>query len=228
MTAETKNVVVGGICEDLLLTDAQRFDIPSDFTAVKVAQTREYTAGKNSTICLPYAVSGDANTEYYNITAIENNTLVVSKVDNLAAGTPALVHKVSGSAITATAANAPVSATIAAPSGTVQMIGKYERTKIEDPNAYYIKDNKFWQCNNNFYCGAFRAYFTTSSAPSSAFDILIADDDPTAISSMLNAQCSMSDAVAIYSVDGKKLATLQKGVNIVKLANGKTQKVVVK
>ena len=221
------NMVKDGVCTNLLLTDGQPFSAPTPFTATSATYDRAMT-NEWGTICLPYAVSSDANTEYYNITAIESNSLVVSKVDNLAAGTPALVHKVSGSAITAAAANAPVSATIAAPSGTVQMIGKYERTKIEDPNAYYIKDNKFWQCNNNFYCGAFRAYFTTSSAPSSAFDILIADDDPTAISSMLNAQCSMSDAVAIYSVDGKKLATLQKGVNIVKLANGKTQKVVVK
>lgn len=218
------NMVKDGVCSQLILTDGQPFSAPTPFTATSATYNRTMT-NEWGTICLPYAVSGDASTEYYNITAIENNTLVVTKVDNLAAGTPALVHKVSGDAITSTATNVPVTATIVAPGGSVQMTGVYEKTKVEDANAYYIKDNKFWQCNNNFYCGAFRAYFTTSSAPSSAFDILITDDDPTAIASAANEGVA---AIAIYSVDGKKLATLQKGVNIVKLANGKTQKVVVK
>ena len=218
------NMVKDGVCSQLILTDGYPFTAPTPFTATSATYDRTMT-NEWGTICLPYAVSSDANTEYYDITAIENNTLVVTKVDNLAAGTPALVHKVSGDAITSTATNVPVTATIVAPGGSVQMTGVYEKTKVEDANAYYIKDNKFWQCNNNFYCGAFRAYFTTSSAPSSAFDILITDDDPTAIASAANEGVA---AIAIYSVDGKKLATLQKGVNIVKLANGKTQKVVVK
>ena len=218
------NMVKDGVCSQLVLTDGLPFSAPTAFTATNATYNRTMS-NEWGTICLPYEVSGDANTKYYTITSIENNALVVSEVATLAAGTPALVQKVSGDAVTGTATNAPVSATVNNTTGTVNMYGTYERTQVTDANAYYIKDNKFWQCNNYFYCNPFRAYFTTGSTPSNAFDILIADDDVTAIASAVNGT---SEAVAIYSVDGIKLGKLQKGVNIIKLANGKTQKVVVK
>ena len=218
------NVVFNGQCSDLVLTDGQPFSAPSDFTATTATYTRTMT-NEWGTICLPYDVSSNATTKYYTINAIENNALVVSEVATLTAGTPGLVQKVSGDAITATATNVPVSASIAAPSGTVKMYGVYERTKVEDPNAYYIKDNKFWQCNNYFFCGAFRAYFTTSGAGSNSFIIVTDNDDPTAIAS---AEASNNEPVAIYSTDGTRLGTLRSGINIVKQANGKTRKVFVK
>ena len=222
--SEQNNVVANGQCLNLVLTDGQPFSAPGDFTAATATYTRAMS-NEWGTICLPYDVSSSSTAKYYTVSAIENNALVVSEVATLTAGTPGLVQKLDGDAITATAANVPVSATIAAPSGTVEMYGVYERTKVEDPNAYYIKDNKFWQCNNYFFCGAFRAYFTTSGAGSNSFSIVTDNDDPTAIAF---AEADNDAAVAIYSTDGTRLGTLQKGVNIVKLANGKTQKVVVK
>ena len=223
-TGNHTNVIVDGVCSDLVLTDGLPFSAPSDFTATTATYTRAMS-NEWGTICLPYEVSGDATTKYYTISAIENNSLVVSEVATLTAGTPALVQKLSGDAITATAANVPVSATIAAPSGTVEMYGVYERTKVEDPNAYYIKDNKFWQCNNYFFCGAFRAYFTTSGAGSNSFSIIVDNDDPTAIAGV---EAGNDAAVAIYSTDGTRLGTLRSGINIVKQADGKTLKIQVK
>ena len=223
-TGDHTNVIVNGVCSDLVLTDGQPFSAPGDFTATTATYTRAMS-NEWGTICLPYDVSSSSTAKYYTVSAIENKALVVSEVATLTAGTPGLVQKVSGDAITATATNVPVSATIAAPSGSVEMYGVYETTRVEDPNAYYIKDNKFWQCNNYFFCGAFRAYFTASGAGSNSFSIVTDNDDPTAIAF---AEADNDAAVAIYSTDGTRLGTLQKGVNIVKLANGKTQKVVVK
>lgn len=218
------NQVKDGVCSQLILTDGYPFTAPTPFTATSATYTRTMS-NEWGTICLPYEVSGDANTKYYTITSIENNTLVVSEVATLAAGTPALVQKVSGDAITATATNAPVSATINNTTGSVNMYGVFERTKVEDANAYYIKDNKFWQCNNFFYCGAFRAYFTVSGAGSNSFSIVTDNDDPTAIAS---AEAGDNEPVAIYSTDGTRLGTLRSGINIVKQANGKTLKIQVK
>ena len=218
------NLIYDGVCSDLVLTDGQPFSAPGDFTATTATYTRAMT-NEWGTICLPYDVSSSSTAKYYTVSAIENNALVVSEVATLTAGTPGLVQKLDGDAITATATDVPVSATIVAPSGSVKMYGVYEQTRVEDPNAYYIKDNKFWQCNNYFFCGAFRAYFTASGAGSNSFSIVTDNDDPTAIASV---EAGNDAAVAIYSTDGTRLGTLQKGVNIVKLANGKTQKVVVK
>ena len=218
------NMVKDGVCSQLVLTDGQPFSAPTAFTATSATYTRTMS-NEWGTICLPYEVSGDANTKYYTITSIENNTLVVSEVATLAAGTPALVQKVSGEGVAATVTNAPVSATIVAPSGAVQMVGTYERTQVTDANAYYIKDNKFWQCNNYFYCNPFRAYFTVSGAGSNSFSIVTDNDDPTAIAGV---EAGNDAAVAIYSTDGTRLGTLRSGINIVKQADGKTLKIQVK
>ena len=218
------NMVKDGVCSDLVLTDGQPFSAPGDFTATTATYTRAMT-NEWGTICLPYDVSSSSTAKYYTVSAIENNALVVSEVATLTAGTPGLVQKLDGDAITATAANVPVSATIVAPSGSVKMYGVYEKTKVEDPNAYYIKDNKFWQCNNYFFCGAFRAYFTASGAGSNSFSIVTDNDDPTAIAS---AEAGDNEPVAIYSTDGTRLGTLRSGINIVKQANGKTLKIQVK
>jgi len=224
--ANVDNVVIGDVCTDLYIEDMKPFSIPKAFTATTAEYARTM-ANEWGTIFLPYAISSDENMELYNITGIENGNLVVEKIDKLAAGTPALVRKVNGTGINPTATDVPVSATInSATNGTVTMYGSYEEKKIDNANAYYIKSNKFWQCNNYFYCDPFRAYFVADNAGSNSFGIVISDDELTGISN--TASVNADEAVAIYSIDGKRLGTLQQGVNIVKLSNGSTKKVVVK
>lgn len=50
------NIVVKGNCAKLVLTNAQPFATPEDFTAANVSITRQVYAGKN-TLCLPFYVS---------------------------------------------------------------------------------------------------------------------------------------------------------------------------
>jgi len=71
------------------------------------------------------------------------------------------------------------------------------------------------------------AYFTTakSSTPSNGFSIAV-NDDITAISTITGE--GEVTVEAIYTVDGKQLRDLQQGLNIVKLSNGKVQKILVK
>ena len=224
--ANVDNVVIGDVCSDLYIEDMKPFSVPKAFTATTAEYARTM-ANEWGTIFLPYAISSDENMELYNITGIENGNLMVEKIDKLAAGTPALVRKVNGTGINPTATDVPVSATINnATNGTVTMYGSYEEKKIDNVNAYYIKSNKFWQCNNYFYCDPFRAYFVADNAGSNSFGIVISDDEPTGISDIASANADK--AVAIYSIDGKRLGTLQQGVNIVKLSNGSTKKVIVK
>lgn len=224
--ANTNNVITGNVCGNLVIEDMKPFSIPKAFTATTAEYSRTM-ANEWGTIFLPYAISSDENMELYNITGIDNGNLVVEKIDKLAAGTPALVRKVNGTGINPTATDVPVSATINnATNGTVTMYGSYEEKKIDNANAYYIKSNKFWQCNNYFYCDPFRAYFVADNAGSNSFGIVISDDELTGISN--TASVNADEAMAIYSIDGKRLGTLQQGVNIVKLSNGSTKKVIVK
>ena len=220
------NIVNNGVCESLVLTDGNTLTVPTTFTATNATYTRPMT-NQWGTVCLPYAVSSTAALKYYNITGVENGALVVSELATLPAGTPALVCKLTGDGITATATNAPISATINNTTGSVTMYGVFEQTQVNDASAYYIKDNKFWKCNNYFNCGAFRAYFTISGSTSPFFSILIGDDDPTAIGSA-TTDTDAANAAGIYGVDGKKYSTLQPGINIIKMSNGKTQKIIKK
>ena len=50
------NVVAGGACADLVITDAEDFYVPADFTATKLAYNRTLTAGEYAAIVLPFDV----------------------------------------------------------------------------------------------------------------------------------------------------------------------------
>lgn len=50
------NIVANGNCTNLVLTNAQPFATPEDFTAANVSITRQVSAG-NNTLCLPFYVS---------------------------------------------------------------------------------------------------------------------------------------------------------------------------
>lgn len=43
-----------------------------------------------------------------------------------------------------------------------------------------------------------------------------------------NPEISMNSSFEIYTIDGMKINTLQKGINIIKMSNGTTRKVVIK
>lgn len=224
-TLSGTNIISNGVCQSLVLTDGESYAPKKAFTATSAIYERTM-ANEWGTICLPYEVKSNAEVEYYTISGIENDVLNVTKVATLPAGTPALMRKVSGTGITATASNVSVlTAPGAGTSTAVEMYGTFQQgVEVTDANAYYIKDNKFWQCNNKFYCDAFRAYFKISGSGSPSFSISISDDDVTGVSSATDDK--EAAVVAIYAPDGTRRTTLQQGVNIVKLSNGKTVKTV--
>lgn len=228
-----KNIVVGTTCSNLVLTDGHSFAAPRGFTATTASYNR-IMSGEWGTVCLPFAVTSDDNIEYYTITGItgsdDNKAIVVEKVEGvLAAGTPALVRKVNGEGLAVSVSNVAVDGLIKDVSSTVNMIGSFtydnKILKENHPNAYYIKNDKFYHIKNNFYCDAFRAYFEDASPNlSGAFSIII-NDDLTAMKPTVTGDST--EIVAIYGADGTKRAAMQKGMNIVKLSNGETQKIMV-
>jgi len=67
-----------------------------------------------------------------------------------------------------------------------------------------------------------------TTAPWSSFKEVVAltDSDPQPTS--INQLKAESNIVSYYSVNGKQLSSPQKGINILKMSNGKTKKVLVK
>lgn len=69
--------------------------------------------------------------------------------------------------------------------------------------------------------GANRAYLTVTNPQVKFFDMQV--EDATAIQSLINGE-----TIAIYDINGISQKSLKKGMNIIKMSNGKTQKILVK
>lgn len=208
------NVVVDGTCASLVLTDKMPFSAPNEFTASNAVYTRTM-ANKWGTICLPYAVTSNENEAYYTIDRIEDGKLIINQVEGLEAGQPGLVQKFAGDGIAPAATSVEVVGTKndqTLVDGTVTMIGSFANdTKVTDENAFYIKDNKFWQraeaseqiADPCFYIDAFRAYFKVEPAANQSriMSIVVNGDEATGI-----------DALEIMdALEGKEGKFLQNG-----------------
>lgn len=183
--------------------------------------------------------SGD-DYDLYTLSSVSEFELTLTKVNGtLAAGTPALIRlhdDLDGDyVLTLTAANTAVSGQLAEGSEAdgYQLVGTYETTELS-ADDYFISNNKLWSVGEMVYNGAigvktapFRAYLHHSWAGAKAhtLSIRIADEDVTAVET-LNA-ITEGDA-EYYDMNGRRINSLQKGVNIVKMSNGKTIKVNIK
>ena len=105
----------------------------------------------------------------------------------------------------------------------INFVGVYTAGNIPT-GAFFISNNKFYHATGgqNIIKGM-RAYLQLlegSQAKSITYDI---SDVPTAIDNI-----NTSAAIAIYDIQGNRLNSITKGVNIVKMANGMVKKVIVK
>lgn len=218
-----ENVIVGNVCQSLVLTDGDSFSAPKAFTATNATYERTIS-GTWGTIMLPYEVKSNDDVEYYIPTAVENDMLVLEKQETLAANTPALVAKINGEKIQAAAQNVTINALAGtSANGTVTMYGTYENnTKIDNPDAYYIKNNQFLRCNDYFFIDAFRAYFTVSGTNAKALSIP-GIGETTSIEALLKDD--NAKGISYYDESGKQINGLKSGVNIIRLSNGQTIKV---
>lgn len=236
--ANVNNVAVENAIANLVLTDGKSLKVPAidnlTATAATYSRTMSSTYG---TICLPYEVTSNTDVEYYTISKLENNVLQLTKCETIAAGTPAIMKRLTGSGVTITAANAAVSGTVNTPSSAVTMYGSYTQgDKITAENAYFIYNDKFYKralqtadvTAPYFYCDAFRACFTTVES-NNAKSLSIMEDVSTP--TFVDALAGDTDKVGIegiYDAAGMKLPDLQKGMNIVRFTNGKTNTIIVK
>lgn len=221
---DTKNVVIGGVCEDLLLDDGKNFEIPSDFTAVKVAQKREYTADKNSTVCLPYALDetqASALGTFYEPTAIASGTVTMTSVTKTEANVPYML-KAKGTKVSAEMVE--VKKPTGALAGTeTRFVGTYSGTTLShtDTKQYYCftTDGTFIHVEtDDVHVKPFRAYIALDSALGRSLDIDFGDGT----TGIKNLKVGVEDNV-YYDLQGRRVLYPKKGIYI---QNGK--KVIIK
>lgn len=228
VVSATKNLAVNGKIANLELTDGHSVKIPAGMTATTAKYTRTMT-NTYGTIVLPFDAASDDNMEFYTISAMDANSITIEKTESLPAGTPAIIKKLVSDDITINGNGSTLNGTVNNTTGAVNMFGSYTQDeKIANENAYYILDNKFWQCNEYFYCDAFRAYFTPAAGAPAANCLSLKESlgNPTLVDIVTGN--TANGIQGVYNTAGVKMQGLQKGINIVRLASGETKTVIIK
>lgn len=220
MVTNGQNVIVGSVCDRLVLADGYDFSAPTAFTAANATyETTVDAAVGYATLCLPYAAAVPAGVKAYTITT---DGTVISASEPLAAiagGTPVLL-KNSGT-FAFHAADAAVTAGAAGNSGALTgtyttdnvAAGNYVLQLIDGNAAFYRV-----AAGNEPAIKPFRAYLTAASGAK-----VIAFNFGEATSAGGLQAAGTEAGTCFYNLHGQRVAAPVKGLYI---ANGK--KVIIK
>lgn len=226
------NVVVDGVCDNLVLTDKESFTAPSAFVARQASYVRA-DAPEWGTVCLPFAVSSNDRVQYYTLAEVKGlsdteGMMVFSPVERLEPNSPAVYRLLAeGEPLQAKATNASVPVVSGGlhkdmADGTWCLKGVYETTRVDEaatPDYYYIKDGKFYHVNNHFFLAPFRAYFEFTPAPGQVkyLRLGVSDDMPSGVGPVLTEG---NIPARVYGIDGimRPSGQQQRGILII---NGK-------
>lgn len=235
---------------DLTLKDAvgtNWYKAPIDFTVRSVTYSRAMT-NRWGTLCLPFAITAAdyaGQCDFYTLSGWEPeaNTLTLNKMTGIIpAGTPLVIcrdEQVATVTLTAYDAEMKKEAVAGSSAEGYQLKGIYEAVAATSEggaltdNDYIISNNKFWNIGElrkqtgflGVTCAPFRSYITYNIEDAKAAPMLyIGVETPTGteLMEMLN-----DEAASYYDTNGRRNASLTKGVNIIQ-RGGKLTKVIVK
>ena len=223
-------------CENFVLTDGTPLPIGIDFTAATVTNTRTLAADK-ATLCLPYElpISGFkayilSNTQG-NAGAVHfervNDRLEAYKPYLLTAnGTPQL----GGNDIEVKAFDNQPTETIASGYIFKSAINGVDNATAAAANAYILQDDgKFHKVttdNTSATIPPYRAYITRNGSQGAKEFSIFLDDETTDIHGVTGVAPGMNGRV--YDLQGRRQKETRPGVNIVKMSDGTTRKIIKK
>jgi len=231
--SNTQNVVVDGTCANLQLTSGHPFVNPTAFTATSATYTlgSSYLAGGNlATLMIPFAATTLAGTAYaldQDIDLIDGNVRGTA-VSTVAANSPVLVTA-SGSYSGSSVAVPVVASGATYTNG--QLVGTYTATTA--PAGSYVLQNHTGGEGVAFYLvgstrptvGPFRAYIKAQGSEAKAIRVQL-DDEADAIEAVsMDAQ---AEGATYFTTDGRRLSAPQRGINLVRRADGTVRKILVK
>jgi hypothetical protein len=186
--------------------------------------------GKWNTFVVPFDMEIPAGWEVKKLTGStvngDNITLNFSDASAIEAGVPYMV-RVAEEVTSIEVENVTVNTTLNnASTGDIEFVGVYESGNVP-VGTFFISDNKFYHATGGSNTiKAFRAYLAPVNANIKAVGYSFDDVDATFIEGVESAETAVP--VAVYAADGALRAGLQKGLNIVKMSDGKVKKVFVK
>lgn len=214
-----------GVSSTFTVSDNKPLSISStdDFTVTTATYTREMPAGTEwGTVCLPFNITSTEEVPLYTINRIEDGKLYLDKKTEAEAGTPVIFHANSTS-VTFTTENARVKG--ASPTTEASLAGTYTDLVITDNlgSIYYINSDAFHQAKASLRVPAYRAYIIYNKVQGAKPSVLFIGDGTTGIEETGTAPATTK---ACYSVGGVRRSAAVRGLNIVRLSDGRTIKVV--
>mgnify|MGYP007101844860 FL=1 len=220
-----ENIVVGGICNNLLLKGDANFDLPQDILATTATLDTDFTAldDKTTTVVLPFALDEEqaaAIGSFYEFKNIADGKVNMQPATAVDANKPYLL-KATADELTAdmvevkTPAALAAEARRAAAEATAEMVGVYKPTTLSS-GAYIYNKGKFELVATATQLPAFQAYINAPGATATPLDIQISD--PSGISQVHGEGLKVNGAPVYYDLQGRRVLRPTKGVYIL---NGK-------
>lgn len=214
-----------GVSSTFTVSDNKPLSISSTdaFTVTTATYTREMPTGTEwGTVCLPFNITSTEEVPLYTINRIEDGKLYLDKKTEAEAGTPVIFHTNSTS-VTFTTENARVKG--ASPTTEVSLAGTYTDLVIKENlgSIYYINSDAFHQAKASLRVPAYRAYIIYNKVQGAKPSVLFIGDATTGIEETGTAPATTK---ACYSVGGVRRSAAVRGLNIVRLSDGRTIKVV--
>lgn len=215
-----------GVSSTFTVSDNKPLSISStdDFTVTTATYTREMPAGTEwGTVCLPFNIKSTEDVPLYTINRIEDGKLYLDEKAEAEAGTPVIFHANSTS-VTFTTENARVKG--ASPTTKASLAGTYTDLVITDNlgSIYYINSDAFHQAKASLRVPAYRAYIIYNKVQGAKPSVLFIGDGTTGIEETVST--APATTKAYYSVGGVRRSAAVRGLNIVRLSDGRTIKVV--
>lgn len=214
-----------GVSSTFTVSDNKPLSISSTdaFTVTTATYTREMPTGTEwGTVCLPFNITSTEEVPLYTINRIEDGKLYLDKKTEAEAGTPVIFHANSTS-VTFTTENARVKG--ASPTTEASLAGTYTDLVIKENlgSIYYINSDAFHQAKASLRVPAYRAYIIYNKVQGAKPSVLFIGDATTGIEETGTAPATTK---ACYSVGGVRRSAAVRGLNIVRLSDGRTIKVV--
>lgn len=234
------NYVPGVTTRTVSLTDASFVSDKPRFTMnISTISYTRTLSDKWGTLVLPFAIEPTGKEPYriYTIEAINESELVLSSISGeVAAGTPCVVQRIGKQTELCFKADR---ARLNVTPGTIDIAdmtlnGTFWTKELDE--GFIIAKDRFWSVADlknssstvkGVKVGPFRAWLSGTSASGTTQLAMRIKDTTTGIDASAIDVLNAADA-EYYDLNGKRIESLQRGVNIVRLKSGQTKKIIIR
>lgn len=213
----TKNVIVGNTCANLVLTDQKPFKAPAAFTAANATFTKTMTDAEYATMMIPFTAAVPEGLVARNIKGNDDDVLITELVNgNVTNDKPVLLKGAAGDYVfTATDAEVAVADGI---QDNGLLYGTYDATYNVPENSYVLQKQgdevKFFKAVDGTTVKAFRAYLDLGHSEGSLFARNFTFDFENETTGLQQAAFAPQRQAVIYNLQGQRIAQPAQGLYI--------------